>query len=118
MSSTLIRSIGPDFILYVLLTVSISGSYNSNEEVERSSWIVQADVQAEPSAWLDCAPVLRVVEHQNHFTSFFLFFPGKVGVRGECVDKATAAKAERIEEDLEDVFHNCTRSPYKACVTS
>ena len=54
----------------------------------------------------------------NHCTSFFLFFPGKVGVRGECVDKATAAKAERIEEDLEDVFHNCTRSPYKACVTS
>ena len=47
----------------------------------------------------------------NHFTSFFFFFPGKVGVRGECVDKATAAKAESIEEDLEDVFHNCTRSP-------
>ena len=54
----------------------------------------------------------------NHFTSFFLFFPGKVGVRGKCVDKATAAKAERIEEDLEDVFHNCSRSPNKACVTS
>ena len=34
------------------------------------------------------------------------------------MDKATAAKAERIEEDLEDVFHNCTRSPYNACVTS
>ena len=34
------------------------------------------------------------------------------------MDKATAAKAERIEEDLEDVFHNCTRSPCVGCVTS
>ena len=71
--STLIRSTGPDFILYVLLTVSISGSYNSNEEVERSSWIVQADVQAGLSAWLDCAPVLRVVEHQYQPLHIFLF---------------------------------------------
>lgn len=34
---------------------------------------------------------------------------GKVGVRGECVADGEASKASVVDEDLEDVFHNCTR---------
>merc|ERR1719397_2055473 len=37
---------------------------------------------------------------------------GKVGMRGECVAEGEASKKagiEGIDEDLEDVFHNCTR---------
>jgi len=34
---------------------------------------------------------------------------GKVGVRGECLAKGEASKAGgSMDEDLEDVFHNCT----------
>ena len=41
---------------------------------------------------------------------FCCFFSGKVGVRGECVAKGEASKAGgSMDEDLEDVFHNCTR---------
>ena len=32
-----------------------------------------------------------------------------MGVRGECVADGEASKAGVVDEDLEDVFHNCTR---------
>ena len=71
---------------------------------------MKADVLADLSVWRDFVPALRVfLGEKNVFRCFFSGM-GHVGMRGECVAKGEVSKAGgNIDEDLEDVFHNCTR---------
>ena len=80
--------------------------------VATSSWTVKADVLADLSVLRDFVPALRVFLGEKNKNLFRCFFSGMghVGMRGECVAKGEVSKAGgNIEEDLEDVFHSCTR---------
>ena len=68
---------------------------------------MKEDALVEHSAWQGSVPALRVF--YVIISIFLCSFSGKVGVRGKCVADGEASKAGVVDEDLEDVFHNCTR---------